>query len=101
MAADYIAVNKTKQLGNLLVSAADKLRDLREIIDKLSDAKDHSFSGADFSVMETNFGLTTGVGANTSTLIGLLQTIFNTNTDVTGANRIAQLDEFCARLSGQ
>lgn len=101
MAADYIVVNRTKQLGNQLVRAADLTRELRELVDKLSDAKDHSFNGADFTVLEANFGLAAGTGPNVSTLIGLVQTIFNTNTDVTGANRLAQLDEFCARLAGQ
>jgi hypothetical protein len=101
MAADYITVNRTKQLGNQLVRAADLTRELRELIDKLSDAKDHSFTGVDYAVMEANFGLTAGTGANVATLIGLVQTILNTNTDVTGANRLSQLDEFAARLAGQ
>src|SRR5215471_10784188 len=101
MAADYISVNKTKQLGNYLVQCADLLRQLRELIDRVSDAKDHSFTGSDYSVMETNFGLVTGTGSNAATLIGLMETIFNTNTDVVGATRLSQLDEFCARLSGQ
>jgi len=101
MAADYIPVNRAKQLGNSLVRAADLTRELRELVDKLSDAKDHCSNGGDFTVMETQFGLTTGAGANAATLIGLVQTIFNTNTDVTGANRLAQLDEFCGRVSGQ
>lgn len=101
MAADFITVNRSKQLGSSLVRAADLLRELRELVDKLNDAVGHSFAAADYSVMEANFGLTTGTGANAATLIGLLQTILNTNTDVTGANRLAQLDEFAARLAGQ
>jgi hypothetical protein len=101
MAADYIAVNRTKQLGNTLVAAADKVRELREMIDKLNDAGNHSFSGADYAVMETNFGLATGTGANTLTLIGLMHTIFNTNGTVAGQTRLDQIDEFAARLAGQ
>lgn len=101
MAADYISVNKAKMSGALLVQAADKMRELRELVDKLNDIVGHSFNGADYTVMEANFGLTTGQGANTATLLGLINTIVNTNTDVTGANRAAQLDEFVARLSGQ
>src|SRR5574338_1212374 len=100
MAADYIVVNRTKQLGNSLVRAADLTRELRELIDKLSDAVGHCFDAADYSVMETQFGLVAGTGANTASLIDLIQTIFNRNTDVTGANRLSQLDEFCARLAG-
>jgi hypothetical protein len=101
MAADFIAVQRSKQLGNSLVRAADMLRELRELVDKLSDAVGHSFTASDYSVMETNFGLVAGSGANTATLIGLVQTIFNSNTDVTGAARLSQLDEFSARISGQ
>lgn len=101
MAADYISVNRAKQLGNSLVRAADLTRELRELVDKLSDAVGHSFAASDYSVMEANFGLAAGAGANTATLIGLVQTILNGNADVTGAARLAQLDEFCSRLAGQ
>lgn len=101
MAADYLTVNTAKPLGSKLVRAANLLRELRELVDLLSDAKDHSFAAVDYTVLETNFGLTASTGANVATLLGLIQTIFNTNTDVTGANRLAQLDEFCARLAGQ
>lgn len=101
MAADYITVNRGKQLGNSLVRSADLIRELRELIDKLNDAVGHSFASSDYSVMEANFGLAAGTGANTATLIGLVSIIVNTNTDVTGANRSSQLDEFAARLAGQ
>ena len=101
MAADYIVVNRNRQLGNSLVRAADLVDELRDLINKLNNSVSHSFTGGDFSVMEANFGLVAGTGANTATLIGLIQTILNSNTDVTGVNRAAQLDEFSARLSGQ
>lgn len=101
MAADYITVNRSKQLGNSLVRAAELTRELRELIDKLADAGSHSFDGSDYSVMETNFGLVTGTGANTLTLLGYLNEILNTNTTVAGADRLARIDEFCARLAGQ
>jgi hypothetical protein len=101
MAADYITVNRSKQLGSSLVQAADILRQLRELVDKLNDAVGHNFTGGDYSLMETNFGLNTGTGANAATLIGLVNDILNTNATVTGSDRLAQLDEFCARLAGQ
>ncbi len=101
MAADYITITRTKQLGNSLVRAADLLRELRELVDKLNDAGQHCFTGADYSVLESQFGLTAGQGANILTLLGLVWTILNSNSDVTGANRLAQLDEFCSRVSGQ
>ena len=101
MAADYIAVTKTNrpQLGNQLIAAANRLRELRDLVDALNDAGSHMFDGADYTVFEAQFGVTGG--ANVLSLIGLLNTILNTNSDVTGANRLAQLDEFVARLAGQ
>lgn len=101
MAADFIAVTKTSrpQLGNQLIRAANLARELRDLIDALNDAGQHMFDGADYSVFEAQFGVTGG--ANVLTLIGLINTILNSNTDVTGANRLAQLDEFVARLAGQ
>lgn len=101
MAADYIVVNRSKQLGNSLVRSADLIRELRELVDKINDVGQHCFDATDYSVFEAQFGLAAGTGANTLTLLGLINTIFNTSTDVTGASRLAQLDEFCARLSGQ
>ena len=103
MAADYLAISKTNrpQLGNQLVRAANLTRQLRDLIDALNDVGNHQFNGGDFSMFETQFGIPAGQGGNTLTLLGLVNTIFNTNTDVTGANRLSQLDEFVSRLAGQ
>jgi hypothetical protein len=101
MAADFIAVTKTSrpQLGNQLIRAANLTRELRDLIDALNDAGQHMFTGADYTVFEAQFGVTGG--ANVLTLLGLINNILNTNGEVTGANRLAQLDEFVARLAGQ
>ena len=103
MAADYIAISKTNrpQLGNQLIRAANLTRELRDLVDALNDIGQHQFNGADYAVFEAQFGLTAGAGANALTLLGLANTILNTNTDVTGANRFAQLNEFVDRLAGQ
>jgi hypothetical protein len=101
MAADYIVVNRQKQLGNNLVRAAGLLRELRDLVDSINDIGQHCFTGADFSMFEAQFGLNAGTGSNTLTLLGLVNTILNTNTDVTGANRLSQLNEFVDRLNGQ
>ena len=84
-----------------MISAANRLKELRELVDGLNDVGQHQFNGADYTVFEAQFGLVAGQGANVLTLLGLINTILNTNTDVTGANRVAQLDEFIARLAGQ
>lgn len=103
MAADFIVVTKTNrpQMGNALIRAANMTRELRDLIDAINDAGQHCFNGADYTVFEAQFGLVAGTGSNTLSLLGLVNTIFNTNTDVTGANRLAQLDEFVARIAGQ
>ena len=101
MAADYIAVDRSKQLGNKLVRAASLQRELRELIEELNDVGQHSFDGSDYAVMEDNFGLGAGTGANTLTLIGLVHTIYNSSATVAGTDRLSQLNEFEDRLSGQ
>lgn len=103
MAADFIVVTKTNRpaLGTQLIRSANLLRELRDLIDAVNDAGSHMWTGADYSMFETQFGLTTGTGANVLSLMGLIQTIFNSNGEVTGANRLSQLDEYVARLAGQ
>lgn len=101
MAADFIVVNRQKNLGNTLVRAADQLRELREMIDRLKDVGNHSNDGISYAVMEANFGLAAGTGANVLTLIGLIDTILNGNGTVAGQARLDQLEEFCSRLAGQ
>jgi hypothetical protein len=101
MAADYITVNRSKQLGNSLVRAADLMRELRELVDKLKDAGNHSFDGPDYSVMEANFGLAAGQGANTLALINIVDSIINGSTGAGGATQQSQIEEFVARLAGQ
>lgn len=102
MAIDYIAISKANrpQLGNQVISLANALRDLRDKADALNDAASHMHDGANFTMVESQFGLTGG-GGNFVTLLQQLQDILNTNTEVTGANRESRLDEFVARLSGQ
>ncbi len=101
MAADFIVVNRSKQMGNRLVALASKLLECREESGALVASGDHCFEGGDYSVLEAQFGLAAGTGANALNLLGLINTILNTAADVTGANRLAQLDEFQSRLAGQ
>lgn len=101
MAADYINVNRSKQPGNNLVRAADMLAELRNLVAKIYASGNHMNDGVDYSLFEADFGLAAGSGANTLTLIGLLNDTINASVDKTGAVRLAQLDEFCARLAGQ
>ena len=101
MADDFVVVNRAKQHGNNTVRIADLLRELRELIDKEMDAFDHMNNGVTYATAETQFGLPSGAGANFGTLLGNLRDILNTSVEVTGANRLARLDEFVGRLAGQ
>jgi hypothetical protein len=101
MAADYIAVTKTNrpQLGAQLVNLANQLREVRDLCDALNDVAGHMHDAGVYTVFETQFGVTGG--ANVVSLMGLVQTILNGSGEVTGANRLAQLNEFVDRLAGQ
>lgn len=102
MANDYIVVTRTNRpnLGTQIITAANRLKELRELVDGLADVAGHMHDGVTYTTFEQQFGLS-GNGANVITLLGLIHTIFNTNGEVTGANRLAQLDEFVGRLAGQ
>lgn len=101
MAIDYINVDRSKQLGNNTVRAAELILELRALVDKLNDSVGRMNDGSNYTAVETNFGIGSGKGANFATLMLQIHEIFNTATEVTGANRLARIDEFCARLAGQ
>lgn len=102
MANDFIKIQSPSrpQMGTQIVRLANLVREVRDLADALNDAAGHMHDGATYTTVESNFGLTGG-GANFVTLLGLINNILNTNGEVTGANRISQLDEFVARLAGQ
>lgn len=103
MAADYIPISKTNRgvSASQVIAAANRLVELRDLIAQLDANAQHMHEGGVYTVLESQFNLPAGSGANFLTLLGYMQEIFNTNTDVTGANRLARIEEFCARLSGQ
>src|SRR5262245_1255851 len=101
MAADAIVVNRGKPHGNRIVEIANTLVDLRAKIDGEYGSASHMFQDADFTVMETEFGLQPGTGQSFLVLIGQLTQIMTGTGDVSGADRQARLDEFSARLGGQ
>lgn len=101
MAADFIVVDKSKTPGARLVAAANALLSLQQNLAALTANSNHMINAADYGQMEALFGVGTGQGANLATLIGLVNTVFNTNGTVAGQARLDQLNEFVARLSGQ
>jgi hypothetical protein len=103
MANDYLKITQTNrpQPGNQAISLANQLRDVRDKADALNDMAGRMHDGVTFTTVEANFGLPAGTGGNFVTLLQQLQDILNGTTEVTGANRLARLDEFVSRLAGQ
>lgn len=103
MAADFFVISSVNrpQLGTQAIRAANIMRDLRDLIDSLNDGGSHMFNGGDYTMLEAQFGLAAGQGANFLALLGLIHNILNTNTTVAGVDRLSQIDEFVARLAGQ
>lgn len=84
-----------------MVRTAELLNEVRDNIAHLVAAANHSNDNSDFSMMETNFGLASGMGANVVTLINIMNDTFNTATEKDGATRLGQINEFAARIAGQ
>ena len=84
-----------------LARAADLMVELRGLVAKLKGAGNHSNTGTDYSLMEANFGLPAGSGANTLTLINILDSVLNGSTGAGGATQQGQIQEFVDRLAGQ
>lgn len=103
MANDYIIITRTNrpQLGSQIIAAANRLKELRELVRGLADVAGHMHDGATYTTLEAQFGIPAGSGANFVTLLGLLDNILNTNTTVAGTDRLSQLNEFVGRLAGQ
>lgn len=101
MAADYFTIDRSKQLGNQAVRAASLVNELQGLLAQLNEIASHSWDTGDYTVLEANFGLATGKGADFLSLLGAINTLFNTNTDVSGQTRLDQLNGFVARVSGQ
>lgn len=101
MAADRIVINKGKQPGNRLVYLANCLLEVRNGVRDLAAIAAHGVNGGAATVMETDFGLAAGAGPNLTTLLGLMDTLLNTNATVAGQTRLDQLNEFVFRIAGQ
>ncbi len=103
MAADYIVVTKSNrtQLGNQLVTLANKWIEIRQLAAALKNIKDHQNASGDFTVMAAQFSLSAADAASAAGILDNVNTLWNTNTDVVGATRASQQDELANRLAGQ
>lgn len=91
MAADFISVDRTKQLGNSAVRLAGLIQESQNLCDDLKANADHQWDTGDYTLLESKFGLAAGAGANFLTLLGNVQTAL-------GA---AALAEYVARVANQ
>jgi hypothetical protein len=101
MAADFIALDRSKRMADNIVRLAELVREVRELADKVGDNKDHMVDGVNFTVLESRTGASATYSGNLATLLGYIQEIFNSSANVSGADRLARLDEFVARVAGQ
>ena len=101
MAIDFIQVNTAKPLGAKVVQAANALRQYRELVALLAADISHMNDGTDYTTVESQFGLQTGVGSNFATLVSIQNDIVNGSAGAGGATQQGQILEFCARLAGQ
>lgn len=104
MAMDFDIITKANrnQMGSAVIRLANMMREACDLCDALNDAAGHMWTGSTYTTLIAQFSLDASVDpANFLTLLGNLNEILNTNTDVTGANRAARIQEFIARIAGQ
>ena len=91
MAADFILIDRNKQQGNQAVRLANLVQEASDLAENLNEIGQHQFDGSDYTVLEAQFGLQAGAGANFLTLLGLTKDALNA----------AVLKEFTARVAHQ
>lgn len=73
MAASFIPVDNSKQLGHELLQVASMARDLGERVAAIKAVMDAMANGADNSIIEAQFGLPAGKGSDVAYLMGALK----------------------------
>lgn len=91
MAADLIVIDRTRQRGNASVRLAGLIQEAQNLCDDLKANADHAWDTGDYTLLEAQFGLATGAGANFLALLGNVQTAL-------GASALA---EYVARVANQ
>lgn len=69
MATTYIATNTSKRLGADLRRAVHALKEVRSDFRELKAVMETMIDGSDYSLLETEFGLPTGLGDDTYNLV--------------------------------
>lgn len=69
MAVTYISTNTSKRLGADLRQAVHALKEVRSDLRELKAVMETMIDAADYSLLETEFGLSTGLGDDTYNLV--------------------------------
>lgn len=69
MAVTYISTNTSKRLGADLRQAVHALKEVRSDLRELKAVMETMIDGADYSLLETEFGLPVGLGDDTYNLV--------------------------------
>ena len=67
--ATYIATNTSKRLGADLRQAMHALKEVRSDMREIKAVMETMISGADYSMLETEFGVATGTGQSVYNLV--------------------------------
>ena len=83
MATTFIPINTGQRLGAQLRSAIDQLQAARQTLAKLKAIMDTQVNGADYSMVEAQFGLQTGQGQTCYNLVAGAVTDAGNSTNIT------------------
>lgn len=89
MATTFIAINAGQRLGASARQAVDQLRQAKEALAKLKTIMDTQVDVADYSLVESQFGLQAGKGQTFYNLIA------GANTDIGASSNVTQLLNWC------
>lgn len=89
MATTYVPINTGQRLGAQLRNAIDQLQSAKQALSKLLAIANTQVNGSDYSMVETQFGLTTGQGQTTYNLIA------GTNTDLGNSTNVSEIVSWC------
>jgi hypothetical protein len=89
MATTYIPINTGQRLGLQLRNAVDQLQSAKQALAKLKAIMDTQVNGADYSMVESQFGLQTGQGQTCYNLVA------GTTTELDGGTNTSELLAWC------
>jgi hypothetical protein len=89
VATTFIPINTGQRLGQQLRNAVDQLQAAKQFLAKLKAIMDTQVNGADYSMVEAQFGLQAGQGQTCYNLVA------GSNTDLAASVNITELLAWC------